>query len=126
MYRIFLLIGLGSGIGGICRYLLQQYVQKQFPSSIPYGTLSVNVIGCFVIGIIYALGSRTNILSPEVRLLLATGLCGGFTTFSSFAYENVALLQEGDYFYTAVYIISSIIAGLIAVYLGILLIKLIH
>jgi fluoride exporter len=125
MVRSLILIGIGSCIGGIFRYLTQQYVQKYYPSSIPLGTLSVNVIGCFLIGIIYALADRGNILSPAMRLFLATGLCGGYTTFSSFAYENISLMREGDFFYTGLYIMLSMVIGFAAVYLGILFIKLI-
>lgn len=123
MYRILFLVGFGSCVCGIARYLSQQYVQKKFPSSIPFGTLSVNIIGCFLIGIIYAIAGKGNILSPEMRLLLATGFCGGFTTFSSFAYENIALLKDGEIFYTAAYVAMSVIIGFVAVYIGILFIK---
>ena len=125
MVRSLILIGIGSCIGGISRYLTQQYVQKYYPSSIPLGTLSVNIIGCFLIGIIYALADRGNILSPAMRLFLATGFCGGYTTFSSFAYENISLMREGDFFYTGLYIMLSMVIGFAAVYLGILFIKLI-
>ena len=125
MVRSLILIGIGSCIGGISRYLTQQYVQKYYPSSIPLGTLSVNIIGCFLIGIIYALADRGTILSPAIRLFLATGFCGGYTTFSSFAFENVSLMREGDFFYTGLYIMLSIVIGFAAVYLGILFIKLI-
>jgi len=125
MVRSLILIGIGSCIGGISRYLTQQYVQKYYPSSIPLGTLSVNIIGCFLIGIIYALADRGNILSPAMRLFLATGFWGGYTTFSSFAYENISLMREGDFFYTGLYIMLSMVIGFAAVYLGILFIKLI-
>ncbi len=125
MTRNLILVGIGSCIGGISRYLSQLLVQKHYPSSFPLGTLSVNIIGCFFIGIIYALADKGNIMSPATRLLLATGFCGGFTTFSSFAYENISLMRDGEFFYTSLYILLSVIIGLVAVYLGILLIKLI-
>lgn len=123
MTRSLLLVGLGSCIGGIARYLSQLLVQKHYPSSFPFGTLSVNITGCFLVGIIYALADRGNIMSPGTRLLLATGFCGGFTTFSSFAFENISLLRDGEFFYTSMYILLSVVFGLLAVYLGILLIK---
>ena len=126
MLRIIFFIGLGSSIGGICRYLLQQFIQTRFPSSIPLGTLVVNVIGCLIIGIIYELSGKGNLMTTELRLFLATGLCGGFTTFSSFAYENIALLQDGEFFYTSLYTLLSVAVGFLAVYLGILFIKLIY
>jgi CrcB protein len=125
MARSLILVGAGSFVGGICRYLTQQFVQKHYPSSIPLGTLSVNVIGCFIIGVLFALSARGNLLSPELRLLLATGFCGGYTTFSAFASENISLLQEGDFFYAGLYILLSVVVGFAAVYLGILIIKLI-
>ena len=119
------MIGIGSCVGGISRYLLQQSVQKQYPYSIPLGTLSVNIIGCFIIGVIYGIASKGNLLSPEMRLLLATGFCGGFTTFSSFAYENVSMVLDGEFFYPVLYVLISVIIGFGAVHAGILFIKLI-
>lgn len=125
MTRSLILVGAGSCIGGIARYLTQLFVQKHYPSSIPFGTLTVNITGCFIIGILYALADRGNIMSPAMRLLLATGFCGGFTTFSSFAYENISLIRDGEFLYTSLYILLSLVIGLLAVWLGILLIKLI-
>lgn len=125
MTRSLLLVGIGSFIGGVSRYLTQQFVQKHYPSSIPLGTLSVNILGCFLIGILYALADKGNLLSPAMRLLLATGFCGGYTTFSSFAQENISLLQDGEFFYTSLYVALSVVIGFAAVYLGILFIKLI-
>jgi CrcB protein len=125
MTRSLILIGIGSFAGGVCRYLTQLFVQRHYPSSIPFGTLTANVLGCFIIGLVYALSGKGNILSPEMRLFLATGICGGYTTFSSFAYENVNLLQDGEFFYFSLYLILSLVIGLGAVYLGILIIKLI-
>ncbi|MGI8952824.1 MAG: fluoride efflux transporter CrcB [Chitinophagaceae bacterium] len=125
MVRSLLLIGIGSFIGGICRYLSQQFIQNNFPSSIPLGTLCVNIVGCFFIGIIYALSERGNILSPELRIFLATGFCGGFTTYSSFAYENVSMVLDGEFYYMALYVLISIVIGFGSVHAGILFIKLI-
>lgn len=123
MLRNLLLIGTGSFVGGICRHLCQQLITKYFPTAIPLGTLSVNVVGSFIIGILYGLAAKNNIISPQFKLLLATGFCGGYTTFSSFALENFTLLQNGEFFNTALYIVSSLVAGIGAVYLGITLIR---
>lgn len=112
-------------MGGISRYLLQQFVQDRFPTSIPLGTLAVNIVGCFMIGIVYALANRGNILTPQMRLLLATGFCGGFTTFSSFAYENVSMVLDREFYFPTVYIVLSVLFGFGAVHAGILLTKLI-
>ena len=125
MFRNLILIGAGSFIGGVCRFLCQQLVQKYFPSSIPLGTLSVNIIGCFMIGIIYGLSTKGNFLTPELRLFAATGFCGGYTTFSSFAYENIILMQNDQFFETGLYILLSMLIGFTAVYAGILFTKLI-
>jgi len=122
--KLVLLIGTGSFLGGSFRYLLSQFVQGRFLSSYPYGTFTVNIIGCFIIGLVFAISGKYN-LSPEWRLFLATGICGGFTTFSSFSFETLAMLREGQYLYSFLYIGSSIFLGLIAVYLGITLFKLI-
>jgi len=122
--KLVLLIGTGSFLGGSFRYLISQAVQGRFLSSYPYGTFAVNIIGCFIIGIIFAMSSKYN-LSPEWRLFLATGICGGFTTFSSFSLETLAMLRDGQYLDSFLYIGSSIFLGLIAVYLGMTLFKLI-
>lgn len=124
MYRFLIYVILGSSIGGAARYLAQEFIQKNYPSFIPLGTLFVNIIGSFIIGIIYALAEKSKI-SAEFRILFATGFCGGFTTFSSFAFENVRLMQDGEFFNTALYILLSVIVGFLAVYLGILFTKLI-
>lgn len=118
-----MLIGIGSFLGGVCRYYSQQIISKFFPSPLPYGTLSVNIIGCLLIGIIYGLSERGNLLSPEWRLFLTTGFCGGFTTFSTFSYESIALIQDGEFFYLSLYIALSVILGLASTYLGMLVIK---
>ncbi len=125
MFRSLLYIGIGSFIGGVCRYLCQQFVQNNYPSSIPLGTLIVNIVGCFIIGLVYELSSKGNLLSTDMRLFLATGICGGFTTFSSFAYENVSMVLDGEFFYPLLYVLISVIIGFGAVHVGILFIKLI-
>lgn len=124
MYRTLLAVGVGSFLGGIARYGVQFYFQRSFPSSFPLGTLVVNVAGCFIIGIIYALSVKENLLSPQWRIFLATGFCGGFTTFSTFAYENIFLLSEREYLSTALYIGLSVLLGLLAAYAGALLVRL--
>jgi len=86
--KIVLLVGFGSFIGGMSRYLVTLFVQNKILSTFPYGTLAVNIIGCFLIGVIYGLSEGGN-MNPEWRLFLATGIMGGFTTFSSFSNEQV-------------------------------------
>lgn len=119
-----LIVGLGGGIGSILRYLCQKWINDSYQHNFPLATFLINFFGCFLIGILYALSEKGNILSPQIRLLLITGFCGGFTTFSTFAYENMNLLRIGDHFYFLVYAAGSVALGIIAVYIGSLLIKL--
>ena len=119
-----LLVGLGGGVGSILRYLCQKWINESYQHNFPLATFLVNVSGCLLIGVLYALGEKGNILSPQSRLLLITGLCGGFTTFSTFAFENMNLIRVGDNFYFVLYALGSVILGIAAVYLGNLLIKL--
>lgn len=121
--KVILAIGIGSFIGGISRYLLSQLVQSKFLSTFPFGTLGVNIIGCFLIGLVFGLADRGN-LTQEWRLFLATGMMGGFTTFSAFSNETVSMLRDGQLWYASVYIVSSVLLGLIATFIGILIVKL--
>ncbi len=118
MIKTLVLIGSGSFIGGILRYLTSRFVQNTFISSFPFGTFVVNVIGCFLIGLFYGLSERGEILSAEWRLFLTVGFCGGYTTFSTFANENVAMLRDGNILYFALYVGFSVCIGILATYLG--------
>ena len=120
--KIILAIGIGSCIGGICRYLLSQFIQNKFLSTFPFGTLGVNIIGCFLIGIVFGLSERGN-FTMEWRLFLATGLLGGFTTFSSFSNETVSLLRDGQLWHAFTYIACSVVICLLATFTGMSLIK---
>lgn len=121
--KLILIIFAGSGIGGVARYGMQLWIFKLYPFTFPIGTFVVNTIGGLLIGIFYALSEKGNLLTPEWRLALTTGFCGGFTTFSTFAYENMNLLRTGDYVYFALYAVGSVILGIAAVYFGIIIIK---
>ena len=120
--KILLAIGLGSFLGGISRYLLTLFIQNKILSTFPYGTLGVNIIGCFLIGIVYGLSARGNI-NVEWRLFLATGFLGGFTTFSSFSNETVSMLRDAQYWQAFSYVGLSVLVGLAATFGGISLIK---
>jgi len=118
----FLLVFLGGGFGSVFRYVISKYLNN-LESTIPYGTFMVNVFGSLLIGVILGLTLKNNLLSQNQTLFLAVGFCGGFTTFSSFAYENVELLKSGDYFNLALYLSGSILLGVLAVFLGLFLVK---
>jgi len=120
--KIVLLVGLGSFIGGICRYLVSLVIQNKFLSTFPYGTLAVNIAGCFLIGVIYGFSERGN-MNAEWRIFLATGIMGGFTTFSSFSNETVGMLRDAQYWPAFSYIALSVFIGLAATFVGISLIK---
>jgi CrcB protein len=125
MMKNLLLVGLGGGIGSILRYLCQKWINESYQNIFPLGTFLVNISGCFLIGVFYALGERSNVLSPQIRFLLITGLCGGYTTFSTFAFENFSLLRIGDMSTFFLYAVASVVVGIIAVFMGSFLIKLI-
>ncbi len=122
MLKTITLVGIGGAIGSILRYLVSTGIQNKFLSSFPYGTLCVNISGCFLIGIVYALATRGNV-SPEWRFFLATGICGGYTTFSTFSYESLTLLRENELFYAGTYIAASVILGIFATFLPVVIIE---
>ena len=112
-------VALGSAVGGASRYALSMFIQQGASSTFPIGTLIVNVTGSLVLGFVlrYALGSPS--VSAEVRALLTTGFCGGYTTFSTFSYDAMTLIEDGDYRRAAIYIGASVLVSLVATFLGI-------
>ena len=121
MFKNILLVGLGGALGSMARYVFSLVpLTKNFPLN----TVMVNVLGCFIMGIFLALSLKNEVVFNNWKLFLTTGICGGFTTFSAFAAENVHLLQTGKTTTALVYIILSTILGIAAVFLGFKLINL--
>jgi len=125
MVKILFIIGTGSFVGGVSRFLASRFIQNTLLSAFPFGTFFVNILGCFLIGLFYGLSERGNLVSYEWRMFLTVGFCGGFTTFSTFANENITLLKDGNIFYFALYAGLSVFIGILATYLGNLVTKLI-
>ncbi len=119
--KLILFIGAGSFLGGISRYLLSLAVQSR-PAVFPTATLAVNIIGCFLIGIVFGIFDKGQ-LSHEWRVFLATGVLGGFTTFSAFSNDTFVLLRDGQVGYALLYIALSVVLGLTATYAAYQIVK---
>ena len=115
--KSFLLVFLGGGLGSGLRYLVT-IAMKQYSKVLPFGTFAVNMIGCLLIGLVLGYAQKENTLTSNQTLLLATGFCGGFTTFSAFANENLELIKNGEIFNFSIYAITSILVGILAVLAG--------
>lgn len=113
-----LLVGLGGFIGSVARFLVSKLNLSWHFLSIPMGTLTVNVLGSFIIGILVGISVKSDLISTDLRLFLMVGFCGGFTTFSSFSSENFMLMQNGQVVTVLIYTALSILLGFLAVYLG--------
>lgn len=111
-------MGLGGAIGSMARYLCQKWFTGHYPGSFPWGTFTVNVTGCFLIGLFWGLTFKSFISNEHWKLFLMTGLCGGFTTFSSFTLEGMGLLREQKTGLFFTYMAGSILLGLLATYAG--------
>ena len=108
-----LAVGLGGALGAVCRYLLGQVIPK-LGSGFPIATFAVNLIGCFAIGLVVGLAGKHSNIDPRVILFLQTGICGGFTTFSTFSLESLTLIEEGKIVIGILYIVLSVLLGLLA------------
>src|SRR5699024_1959754 len=117
MVQSVLIVGIGGFLGSIGRYLLSYVIKQHWSSAFPMGTITVNLLGSFLIGLIMAAAFTEN-LNHQMRLLLATGFCGGFTTFSTFSFEFFSLLQNGHNGYALLYAGASLVLGLFTVWLG--------
>jgi len=123
MFKAIMLVGLGGGLGSILRYLSSQLTNKIPNLSFPLGTFLVNIAGCLLVGILIGLFSRAEFANPNWKFLLITGFCGGFTTFSAFSAESISMFQSGNSFLAILYIAASVLVGLLAVWLGMVVVE---
>ncbi|MEO7982731.1 MAG: fluoride efflux transporter CrcB [Bacteroidota bacterium] len=118
MIKNILLVGLGGGFGSIARYLCQKWYANTFPHTFPWGTFTVNISGCLLIGLFWGLSFRSFDSNENWKLFLMTGVCGGFTTFSAFSLEGIGLIKEQKLGLFFSYVAASVVLGLLATYLG--------
>lgn len=121
MLKNIILVAVGGAAGSVLRYLLSGVVQEASGSAFPFGTMAVNVAGCLVIGFIAALAEAHGAVSADVRLILTTGFCGGFTTFSTFMNESLTLMRADNAAAMLLYVAASVVLGLAAAAAGMML-----
>lgn len=117
--RVIWYVALGGAVGSVIRYVVGLAVQGRMGLDFPVGTLLVNTSGCLLLGFLIHYALATPAITPELRALLTTGLCGGYTTFSAFSYETVALIQDGDWRRATLYVGLSVVGSILGVMLGI-------
>jgi len=122
--KLYLIVAFGSGIGGMLRYYISDFIQKNSSSLFPYGTLTVNIVGSFILGLIIFYLDSLKLISSEMRLFLTIGLCGGLTTFSTFSYETVKLIQDSQYLLAGSNILLNVFVTILAVLLAAFISKL--
>ena len=118
----FFIVGIGSFLGGGLRYLISVFFNQKMNPDFPYATLSVNLLGCLLIGVFYGLFEKS-LVNNDWKLFFTTGLCGGFTTFSAFSHEALQLFKQGNITAMLIYILISIIIGIVLTYAGYLMAK---
>lgn len=119
-YALYSVIALGGALGALGRYGLSTWIANRGNDPFPWGTFVVNILGCFLLGLIYVLGTEKLLINPQVRSMITVGFLGAFTTFSTFSLEMVNLLRNGEVIMAMLYVFGSITVGLIGVWLGIL------
>lgn len=118
MIKDVLIVGIGGFIGSSSRYLFGQLIYKYFDTTFPLGTLIINLIGCFLIGLILGLFEKGNIISLNMNLFLTVGICGGFTTFSTFSNDSLILIKNNEIVSLLIYLSVSVLVGLLMTFLG--------
>ncbi len=119
--RMIWYVALGSALGGAARFLLGGWIQNRFGPSFPLGTLAINITGSLLLGFLLRYALETPAIGPDARALLTTGLCGGYTTFSTFSYETVRLVEDGEYRRAALYVALSVGVAFLAMACGMVL-----
>ena len=119
MFKLLLSVALGSAAGGVARVVLGNAVQARAGGAFPMGTFVVNVTGSLVLGFLMRYTLATPSVSPEMRAMLTTGFCGGYTTFSTFSYETLALMEAGDYRRASLYALLSVVLAVVATLMGV-------
>lgn len=117
----FSLVGVGGLLGSIARFGIVVALSR-YPVSFPFGTLVVNVVGCFVIALVSAFAEKNDLISPEIRLFMTAGFCGGFTTFSALIFEMSIFVRNQEFFASIIYLMASVVLGYSAFYAGTLLV----
>ena len=125
MLRNILFVALGGALGSVLRFLLSKWLQGSVVTAFPVGTMIVNLLGCLMIGVFYGLFDRGALLDANLKLFFTVGICGGFTTFSTFCNESLHLFRSDNILYGALYAGGSVFLGFIAVFLGVHLAKLV-
>jgi fluoride exporter len=121
----YLIVSIGAAIGGAGRYWLSNIVYKYFPATFPYGTLAVNILGSFLIGLIIFIFDEKELLNNQLKIFLTIGFCGGFTTFSTFSLETFNLIRDSEYFLASINVILSIVVCSLGIFLAYIVSKII-
>ena len=122
MFRTIIIVGTGGFIGSVMRYLLQVFIENKLLSTFPMATLIANITGSFIIGVVFALAEKS-LMNSDWRIFMSVGICGGFTTFSAFAFNNFNMIKEHTWNQLLLNIGGTMILGILAVYLGIILVR---
>lgn len=119
----FLVVFVGSGLGGTCRYWLSSYVQKNMVPFFPFGTLAVNLLGSFILGMMIFGLDEKELINPTLKLFIGIGFCGGFTTFSTFSLETFNLLKEAEFLFAGLNVLANLLLTIMGIYFAYLVTK---
>ncbi|HKJ67576.1 MAG TPA: fluoride efflux transporter CrcB [bacterium] len=121
--RNYIIVALGAGLGGVGRFWLAHLIQRILPPNFPYGTLAVNILGSFILGLVMYMTEAEVLIGPEIRIFLTIGVCGALTTFSTFSYETLSMLREAEFFYAGINITANVLLTLAGIGLAFILAK---